>query len=139
LCLSIKNKKKGENMNTITPKLSTPKAAPSFGQIDYRAAEKVINRVLTTKETKEFVELVNKNSTNKLADVVLFDRGRNRLCANVADAPGKIYAPFKCLSYNQWPFEPHLHFIKRMCSKANKRAAELLEIAEKNKILNSGN
>lgn len=114
--------------------LTTPKSTPAFGALRYDMAKNTL-RNMNSKQLEELAQLVEKQKSNELVDVVLFGRGK-KLDANVADDAYQVgIQDYKCKSYSQRFLESPLDFIKRMCGKAEKRAAEIREIIQKNELL----
>ena len=115
--------------------LTTPKTTPAFGAIQYDMAKDTLKAVMNSKQLGEFVQIVEKQKTNELVDVVLFGTGK-KLSANVVDNMTKLSTDnYKCTPYSQRFFEAPLSFIKRMCEKVEKRTTQLKEIIAKEELL----
>lgn len=115
--------------------VTTPKAAPAFGAIQYDMAKDTLKAVMNSKQLGEFVQIVEKQKANELVDVVLFGTGK-KLSANVVDNAAKLGTDnYKCTPYSQRFLEAPMSFIKRMCEKVEKRTAQAREIIAKNELL----
>lgn len=103
---------------------------PSFGTINYEAAENTLREVLSSKELAKFREILMEQKKNTFVNLNLFGNGK-KLSANIFDGQMLESEKNQCKAYSQHFWESSMGFIKRMVKKIEKRTPEVKELVAK--------